>query len=365
MTAWLHPAARYGDLYALGTLVLAEPLLVPAPDAGLLACVLHDGAGRIFLDDDGRLPLVSASPTTEVACAVEARAASFCPGATIGALVPIGRLRDPRDPAALGLAVMATVIGGVAVTNPVPAPLAIQGLSRLEAALVRDAFCVLERGVPAPPREEIDSVAAHPLRHAIHRSAVAPLMEPFSSRPLRARVRAALGDAESIVDISCGDDRLILSLAAEGRTCVANDVCLQLMRAHGAEGAANGVTYTLHNVVDLPYAIRFDAAICKNTLHHLSAAETTATLAQLRCIADEVVVVDVLDIRASRRARAFNAYYRRFLGDQGRHFLRDSEFRQQVAGGFPGRPITFDHLDTVKGRYAIAHVHKETNHEHR
>jgi ubiquinone/menaquinone biosynthesis C-methylase UbiE len=183
-----------------------------------------------------------------------------------------------------------------------------------------------------------------------------PLLKPFSSAILRRAIREEVGDASSVLDVSCGDDELIVSLAAEGRDCVANDVCLNLMKARAGEGAAHDVVYTLHNVVQLPFAKRFEAAVCKNTVHHLNDAETARAFAELDRLADEVVIVDVLDISASARAKAFNAYYRLFLGDQGRHFLSFKEFSDRISTGFPERSVSYRQITTVKGCYALAHV---------
>jgi hypothetical protein len=350
-----HPVARFADLYAVGTRALPSGFLTSEPDPGLVVCVLHDGDGRVYLGTTG-LPLVRVASTQPVACAVEDLARTFAPGATIGGLMPISRLRDARDPTSVGAAVVAEVITRDAGALPLAAESAVHRVSSFEAGLIRDAVELVQQGIVAPPLAEIEAVASHPLRHAVHRAAVAPFLDRFSSRLLRQRIRQAIGDADSVIDVSCGDDGLILDLAAEGRSCVGNDVCLSLMRAHATAGTANGITYTLHNVVDLPFAARFSAAICKNTVHHLTASEGATMFAHLDRIADEAVIVDVLDVSRSRRARGFNAYYRRVLGDQGRSFLTEAQFRDRIVAAFPGRRVGFQHIDTIKGRYAMAHV---------
>jgi hypothetical protein len=128
------------------------------------------------------------------------------------------------------------------------------------------------------------------------------------------------------------------------------------MRAHAGEGTTHGLAYTLHNVVDLPYAACFEAALCKNTLHHLTAEEIQQLFAELRRVADRIVFVDIVDVKSWRRARLFNAYYRRVLGDQGRTFLTHEEFDTLVCDGFRDRKVESSHIDTLKGRYALAHV---------
>lgn len=345
--------SRFVSLYAAGTAVLSAR--VPSSAAlneSAVVCLFHDGAGHVYLDD-GHLPTAVVAPGQPLACAVEDRARVIAANATIGGLVPLGRLLNHERPA--GIAVVASIIGQ---HSPIALPVAtaFEQLLEFEAAVVTAGLAAIGSGIATPPLDEIDAVATHPRRHAIHRTVVTPLLKPFSSSILRGAIRGAVGDAASVLDVSCGDDELIVSLAAEGRDCVGNDVCLNLMRARAAEGAAHGVVYTLHNVVQLPFSKRFEAAICKNTIHHLTAGETADTLSQLDRLADEVVIVDVLDISSSCRARAFNAYYRRFLGDQGRHFLTFDQFRARVCAGFPQRSVRYRQINTIKGRYVMAHI---------
>jgi len=342
--------ARFADLYE------TRDRVVPAAGTdGVAVCVLHDGAGRVYLHDG--LPTVRVGAGEPVAFAVERAAQALAPGATIGGLVPFTRLRDASDGSPAGIAVVATLVRAQEGAPPVDAERARAALTPFHRVLLDDALARLGHGIGSPPLAEIESAATHVLRQRLHRAVVAPLLHPLSSRLLRDYVRSAIGDAESVVDVSCGDDALIVALAAEGRACVANDVCLDLMRAHAREGTVHGLAYTLHNVVDLPYSAYFEAAVCKNTLHHLNADEASAMFAQLGRIASRIVVLDVLDVTACARARFFNAYYRRFLGDQGRGFLTLESFRERIAHGFPGREIAFTSIDTLKGRYALAHVH--------
>lgn len=346
------PVSRYANLYSTSDVVVAEN--VPSDSslgASSVVCLFHDSAGGLFLDQN-HLPVVDVPNAEPVACAVEARATTIVSNATIGGLLPLGRLFAGERPA--GLAVVATIIGGDGAT--VDPAAALQSLSDHEVAVVEAGLATIAAGIEAPPQDEIDAVASHPHRHAIHRAAVMPLLKPFSSAILRRAIREEVGDAASVLDVSCGDDELIVSLAAAGRDCVANDVCLNLMKARAAEGASHDVVYTLHNVVQLPFAKRFEAAVCKNTVHHLDEVETVRAFAELDRLADEVVIVDVLDISSSARAKAFNAYYRLFLGDQGRHFLTFEEFSSRISAGFPKRSVRFRQINTVKGRYALAHV---------
>jgi predicted transcriptional regulator len=154
-----------------------------------VTCLFHDGAGRIFLDDLGRLPVVDVSEAEPVACAVETRATTIVPNATIGGLLPLARLL--AGDCAAGLAVVATIIGRDRQT--IDQATELQHLDAQELAVVKAGLAAIDAGIEAPPQDEIDAVASHPRRHAFHRAAVMPLLKPASSAILRGAIREKVG----------------------------------------------------------------------------------------------------------------------------------------------------------------------------
>lgn len=334
---------------------------------GFLLVVLHDGAGNALVERGllrVQLPGDLASSSAPVACRVDHVARRLWPKATIGELMPIVHLRAVEEGwgesrCGEGVAVLAQVIAGSEPPSGTLVSLdelaTCSELAPLEREVVDRAIQLLASRVHVVPLGEIEAVAARPFRHWLHRALVRPLLARFSSTPLRRRVMAFCEDASTVLDVSCGDDRLIVELQRRGKECVANDVTLAQQRSL-LDGPWRSPTLTLHNCVQLPFAHRFDIAVCKNTLHHLTAEDIQQLFAELRRVADRIVFVDIVDVKSWRRARLFNAYYRHVLGDQGHSFLTHEELDALVCDGFPDREVESSHIDTLKGRYALAHV---------
>lgn len=359
----------YAGLYGTGTLSqeVAPPLFASfrhAPSFLVLALVDQDGRVCVRPTPSGaELPWTQFAEEQGVIWAVERLAADLVPGCAVTDVSPIAAIAHAAGGVERrgGIACLARLVD-IDAAAPTGAAF-IEWSTVLDAGmpeLHRAILVQLKPPQPAPggiaSEHEIRAVAGRPLQHRLHRLLVRPLIAPLSSRPLRRRVLAHCDGARSVLDVSCGDDELILALARPGRLCVANDVTAAQLRAVAARDAERGVVFSLHDATELPFTQRFDVALCKNTTHHLDVGQVTRLFGHLRRLADRVVFVDIVDVAASRRARAWNAYYRRVLGDQGHSFLSQQAFYDLVTAGFPDHRLITDHVDTVKGRYAIAVV---------
>lgn len=358
--------AAYAGIYTTEPVVpaAAAHAAEPRPSGDALVTIFHDGAGRALVSCSALTISFPecAAPGVPVLIEVGALLERLAPGARLGTVLPVGEVELEHGPLtrkvlvviahALGLADLAT---GVALID-------LSYLKRcdrvpsLQYELIRAAEARLEEGVTDPPAAEIEAVASHRLRHAVHRKLVRPIAAPLSSSLLRRRIVEYLRGAATVLDVSCGDDSLILQIADRGARCIANDAALGLMRSVARKDRSGRVIYTLQNLVEMPFIAKVDLAICKNTIHHLPPADREALFYGLDRLARRMLFIDIVDVKRFRRARIWNLYYRCFLGDQGAPQMSFEEFASSIRRAFPGRDVTFDAVDTVKGRYAFVEV---------
>ena len=115
----------------------------------------------------------------------------------------------------------------------------------------------------------------------------------------------------------------------------------------------SAVFFTNHNVLNLPYEIKFDLVIFKNTLHHIEKRYQKEVVESLRNLAKQLIIIDINDPQNSTlRSKLWNNYYVYLLGDQGDSFLTFDEFKKIL----DLKNITYDKLktgtiNTIKGKY--------------
>lgn len=214
------------------------------------------------------------------------------------------------------------------------------------------------------PTNEIHSVRRFKFPIWLHEHVVSPLTHPLSSALIDVSLLAIIGRPASFLDVAAGDDDLALKIYRRCRPflCVANDittVSTQFLRSLTKKGEE--VIFTNHNALDLPFAVRFDVVLCKNTLHHMhSQDEINTLLISLKRVSKRLVIMDVENPRSStKRAGIWNWYYRKFLGDQGGYFLSHPRFMEIIRGFFPNGKHQFHNVSTIKGDYMIAVVEVE------
>jgi hypothetical protein len=304
--------------------------------------VVHDGCRRVLLTPERCLPRLPDAPPGREVFAIGRLVGRLAPGCGIAEVVPV--------PARSGVrAVAVRAIGGggrFATRDEIPAAHRPTVDAALAAGKVHPNVVT-----------EIEAVSAHPLRQRAHRSVVRPLIGPFSSAILRRRILRRVPQGASVIDVSCGDDRLILDLARRSSTCVANDVSLAAMHTIVRADRKRQIGFTLQSTASLRLR-PFDVVICKNTLHHLDDAERAGLFRFIRERASEAILVDIVDVSSTRRSRFFNAYYRRFLDDCGTNFLGESEIDALARRALPGWTSETERIDTLKGRYALTQLNR-------
>lgn len=210
------------------------------------------------------------------------------------------------------------------------------------------------------PTEEIHSVRRFRFLIWIHEHIVSPLMHPLSSALMDSALLSMVGRPTSFLDAAAGDDDLVLKIYRRCKPylCVANDITSSSTKFLYSLTREEEVIFTNHNALDLPFSIKFDVVLCKNTLHHMhSRNEIHALLESLKRVSKRLILVDVENPHASSfRARIWNWYYRRFLGDQGGYFLSRAQFIEIVRGFFHDSKQQFRNISTIKGDYLVAIV---------
>lgn len=313
-----------------------------APEDAPLDLVVYDGRDHILLTADNRLPRAAVAIPGRELFAIADAVQDLAPQRYITDVVPV-----QVDPSGITVSVHAAGRGGRFV--------AVDELGDSLRGKVEQALAA-RRLSPLDVLAEIEAAAANPLRQRFHRTLIRPLLSPFSSALLRKRVLARVRPLASILDVSCGDDRLILQLARRGHLCVANDVSLAAMRTVARADRSGRITFTLQSAAALALDTDFDFVICKNTLHHLDDHERRGLFDYIREHAAEAILLDVVDVSTSRRARIFNAYYRVFLGDCGATFLRGEEIGALAQQALPGWMAKTERIETLKGRYVLIHL---------
>jgi len=214
------------------------------------------------------------------------------------------------------------------------------------------------------PEDEIEVSQRYAVNYWIHKSIINRPFELLSSRLLRDKIKQFCDKAETIIDIACGDDGLILELAKTAKFCVANDISWETLKRLRRRNHRSNIIFTNHDATDLPFRKEFDVAICKNVLHHAhNLTELLGLLQNLTKVGDRLILIDIENpFKSTLRAKLWHSYYVRFLGDRGRYFLTKNEFEKVVSLVFQGAGITYDRVQTFKGNYMFAVIENPSRH---
>ena len=232
------------------------------------------------------------------------------------------------------------------------------------AFLNREVFIVAKQNLSQkyfePPLEEVRTGRADRLFKPLHNYLFKPLFSLLVSRPLKRRIRSLIGDGKTVLDVSAGDDKLIIEIAMESNVelCVANDISWRQMASlrEKARQRGLGLIFTNHNMVELPFKEKFDVVICKNSLHHARTKEEL--IAMLNCILQlgkRIIVIDVEDPRRKRLAKIFHWYYVHLRSDQGHHSLNRDQFQRLLHLTKPdSSQCRIEKYESVRGTYLLA-----------
>lgn len=196
-----------------------------------------------------------------------------------------------------------------------------------------------------------------------HKWIVKPISFWGSSLILRKTILDGVGDTtnKTIIDVSCGDDEIILELAKKSKKVVANDIS-EIAMAPLIQKAKNikNVQFKIQNLINLTG--NYDIVICKNTSHHMnSISQIEKLLLILRKLGKKIIIMDIEDPRKGILSLIWNTYYRLALRDQGRFFINFEQFIQIIRIVFLSSKIYFKKVNTIKGTYMLAIIDNDFN----
>lgn len=208
------------------------------------------------------------------------------------------------------------------------------------------------------PDSEIDTTRHLKRRYWFHHTFVSPALSWFSSRLIKKKIKHYCQGAQTILDIACGDDSLVVELAGEVQLCFANDISRDIQTILQGRKSPPNLIFTHHDATNLPFKYKFDVTICKNTLHHMrDATDFKNLIDSLRRVSKRVIIIDIEDpTRSTKLAYFWNRYYVNFLGDQGGFFLKKDEFEKALTVAFASEALQFDAVRTIKGNYLFCIV---------
>lgn len=245
-------------------------------------------------------------------------------------------------------------------TSEIPEKMAFSNREIVEMAQMHLESVYLSKPVE-PPHEEIDASRKVSIRclRTLHRLIVSRFLYLLASKPVRRRVVNYVGQPSSVLDASAGDDVMLCQIAKDfsPELCVANDISwLEMEPARKQARKRNlHIIFTNHNIANLPFKLKFDVAICKNTLHHSRTGnEAISFLRSIEKVAHRAIIVDIEDPQRRLHAKLFNRYYTLFHGDRGHYFYSQDQFNKLIKLAYPRAILAFDKVDTIKGRYMFA-----------
>lgn len=211
-----------------------------------------------------------------------------------------------------------------------------------------------------PPFKEIDNVRNNnfsPL-YMLHKYIIKHIGN-FSSRKIKKAIFNLIeGEPKFILDVSCGESSVINKLYEKYKPdiCIGNDISWKTIAL--IKNKNSSIFFTNHNVLNLPYKVKFDLIIFKNTLHHIDKKYQKEILGNLKKITKQLIVVDIEDPQHTTfRAKLWNNYYVYLLGDQGDDFLSFNEFRKILdSKKFFDYRVKTGLINTIKGNYFYASI---------
>ena len=177
-------------------------------------------------------------------------------------------------------------------------------------------------------------------------------------------IKSAIGNATSIIDVSCGDDKFLFDLSRdlEMNLVVGNDISWSQIES--LNNKYQEVIFTNHNAVSLPFIDKaFDVAYCSNTLHHMPNKKTLINLLKsMEKVAKKLIIVEIENPAIiGGFAQTLNKYwYMKYLKDVGGAYLSNQQFHLIINDTFSKEyNIKFQVFENIMGRYMIAIIEKK------
>lgn len=206
---------------------------------------------------------------------------------------------------------------------------------------------------------EKKSVEDHWLRYLFHNLLVKKIFFSSSKKLQDKILDLIIGQPKSILDVSCGDDDLVVRICKKFKVeiCVANDLSPKLTSF--IHDNTVKITYTNFNILSKPFVEKFDLVVCKNTLHHIPRSYQSSLIQYLLKISNQLIIVDIEDpSRSTFRSKIWNWYYRTFLGDEGNCFLNFDSFKTFLS---IEKKFILGEFSTLKGNYMYGTYSKSFN----
>lgn len=180
-------------------------------------------------------------------------------------------------------------------------------------------------------------------------------------KELRELIKKLVGDAKSVIDVSCGDSCDIFKVCDDLDMVVGNDINLYQLK--NDEKKFCNVIYTNDNILDFSFQENaFDVSFCKNTLHHMdNEREIKQLLNSVTKIAKKTIIIEIEDPKKTGKIPyLFNKYlYTKFLKDAGNYFITFSTFKKVIDSTLGNRcDINYFMFENILGKYMIALIEK-------
>ncbi len=209
-----------------------------------------------------------------------------------------------------------------------------------------------------PPHNEIDSIKGKKLSYFLHDCFIKKIGW-FASRKIFLKILECIKfKPDSILDVSCGDNDLIVKLHKffKPSIVVANDISWKTISF--IKKTNNPVIFTNHNILNFPFKNKFDLIVFKNTLHHIEKDKQVYLLKELLSWSKQLMIVDIDNPQKGNfLSKLWNFYYRFFLDDQGNDFLDFNGFKEKVEPILGGKKCDFGRINTIKGYYFYAYIY--------
>ncbi|MCL2327201.1 MAG: HAD-IA family hydrolase [Bacteroidetes bacterium] len=170
--------------------------------------------------------------------------------------------------------------------------------------------------------------------------------------------------AESIIDISCGDDAFIFQTAKKMgiKLAVGNDISWS--QVEHLSKKFNSAIFTNHNAASLPFKENsFDISYCSNTLHHMPNKKALVNMLEsMYKISKKLLIIDIENPKETDGfPHLLNKYwYVKYLKDVGGAYLNENQFKIIIQEVFNDKAdIKFSTFKNIMGKYMIAEITKK------
>lgn len=174
-------------------------------------------------------------------------------------------------------------------------------------------------------------------------------------------IESLIGQADSIIDISCGDNSDIYKIFNKSKFLISNDISLCQLKT--LRKRCDGVLFTNDNLLEFSFKKNlFSVSYCRNTLHHMeNDEEIRVLLNSMYNISKKLVIVEIEDpYVVGGIPRFLNKYlYVGFLKDAGELFLDFKKFKNIIDDNFNNKcNVSYFSFKNILGNYMIAVVEK-------